>query len=220
LKLAVVQARKGRPDIAKREKPSVTMPERALSIQRWVCSFEMSGSPPPARLRADDVLIVQDTEDHCTAARAAILRDAYGTDDQSGAYDAQKHQEEKATESSDHASLSLPLPNGWRLSGDGGEADGVRCSRGLGAAPSMGGSGVCRICLKVLFIYLERRSEDALALHEAIPSNFKAYCRRAAKGVGTAANRPHHPINRVAVNPDAAALKQPRTNRNDVPVAT
>ena len=22
-------------------------------------------------------------------------------------------------------------PNGWRLSGDGGEADGVRCSRGL-----------------------------------------------------------------------------------------
>jgi len=23
-------------------------------------------------------------------------------------------------------------PNGWRLSGDGGEADGVRCSRGLG----------------------------------------------------------------------------------------
>jgi hypothetical protein len=24
-------------------------------------------------------------------------------------------------------------PNGWRLSGDGGEADGVRCSRGLGA---------------------------------------------------------------------------------------
>ena len=26
------------------------------------------------------------------------------------------------------------MPNGWRLSGDGGEADGVRCSRGLGRA--------------------------------------------------------------------------------------
>src|SRR5712692_3174155 len=25
-------------------------------------------------------------------------------------------------------------PNGWRLSGDGGEADGVRCSRGLSAS--------------------------------------------------------------------------------------
>jgi hypothetical protein len=25
-----------------------------------------------------------------------------------------------------------PLPNGWRLSGEGGEADRVRCSRGLG----------------------------------------------------------------------------------------
>ena len=24
-------------------------------------------------------------------------------------------------------------PNGWRLSGEGGEADRVRCSRGLGA---------------------------------------------------------------------------------------
>ena len=35
---------------------------------------------------------------------------------------------------SDHAStLTLVAPNGWRLSGDGGEADGVRCSRGLGA---------------------------------------------------------------------------------------
>ena len=26
----------------------------------------------------------------------------------------------------------LKPPNGWRLGGDGGEADGVRCSRGLG----------------------------------------------------------------------------------------
>ena len=30
------------------------------------------------------------------------------------------------------SSLSLPCPNGLRLSGDGGEAAGVRCSRGLG----------------------------------------------------------------------------------------
>ena len=28
-------------------------------------------------------------------------------------------------------------PNGWRLSGDGGEADGVRCSRGLGNRPRL-----------------------------------------------------------------------------------
>ena len=32
-----------------------------------------------------------------------------------------------------HENLRILLPpNGWRLSGDGGEADGVRCSRGLG----------------------------------------------------------------------------------------
>jgi hypothetical protein len=30
------------------------------------------------------------------------------------------------------ASPLTAAPNGWRLSGDGGEADGVRCSRGLG----------------------------------------------------------------------------------------
>ncbi len=29
--------------------------------------------------------------------------------------------------------ISRVSPNGWRLSGDGGEADGVRCSRGLDA---------------------------------------------------------------------------------------
>jgi hypothetical protein len=28
--------------------------------------------------------------------------------------------------------INFPSPNGWRLSGDGGGADGVRCSRGLG----------------------------------------------------------------------------------------
>jgi hypothetical protein len=28
-------------------------------------------------------------------------------------------------------------PNGLRLSGDGGEADGVRCNRGLGACRSL-----------------------------------------------------------------------------------
>jgi hypothetical protein len=32
-----------------------------------------------------------------------------------------------------HAKVLLMPPNGLRLSGDGGEADGVRCSRGLGA---------------------------------------------------------------------------------------
>ena len=31
------------------------------------------------------------------------------------------------------AHLARPTPNGLRLSGDGGEAGGVRCSRGLGA---------------------------------------------------------------------------------------
>ena len=31
-----------------------------------------------------------------------------------------------------HDMRGLALPNGLRLSGDGGEADGVRCSRGLG----------------------------------------------------------------------------------------
>ncbi len=28
--------------------------------------------------------------------------------------------------------IAFRLPNGWRLNGDGGEADGVRCSRVLG----------------------------------------------------------------------------------------
>ena len=31
--------------------------------------------------------------------------------------------------------MFVKRPNGWRLSGDGGEADGVRCSRGLGRRP-------------------------------------------------------------------------------------
>jgi hypothetical protein len=31
----------------------------------------------------------------------------------------------------------LEAPNGWRLSGDGGGADGVRCSRGLGHGPPL-----------------------------------------------------------------------------------
>jgi len=30
------------------------------------------------------------------------------------------------------AHCSIQSPNGWRLSGDHGAADGVRCSRGLG----------------------------------------------------------------------------------------
>src|SRR5450432_1367108 len=30
------------------------------------------------------------------------------------------------------AHMQLPTPNGWRLSGEGGAADRVRCSRGLG----------------------------------------------------------------------------------------
>jgi hypothetical protein len=34
----------------------------------------------------------------------------------------------------------LQRPNGWRLGGDGGEADGVRCSRGLGRCPEPGPS--------------------------------------------------------------------------------
>ena len=100
------------------------------SPEKHICDDEQCVTAKRHRVGSDDSAIRDDTRPGCPADET--VRNEI---DAQGEQRCQNNGREapQALPTGRHCGeTSLVLPNGWRLSGEGGEADRVRCSRGLG----------------------------------------------------------------------------------------